>query len=116
MCIKSDFSTVWFFWILKKTFPELNEKLKELEDTCEILVVRHDFRNNAPILDTIVSITRQIMADTTSSVKLIQIIGLASAEGSIKHNNWLAGNRALALKNYIQDVKDVDFPNENEQY
>ena len=64
--------------------------------------LRTDFRNNGPILDTIVSITRQIMADTTSSVKLIQIIGLASAEGSIKHNNWLAGNRALALKNYIQ--------------
>ena len=62
----------------------------------------HDFRNNGPILDTIVSITRQIMADTTSSVKLIQIIGLASVEGSIKHNCWLADGRARALMKHIQ--------------
>ena len=61
-----------------------------------------DFRNNAATLDRIVEITRDIMADTTSSVKLIQIIGLASAEGSIRHNEWLAGGRATALKKYVQ--------------
>lgn len=65
-------------------------------------ILRHDFRNNAPILDTIVSITRQIMADTTSSVRLFQIVGLASVEGSIKHNCQLAEGRAHALKTYIQ--------------
>ena len=65
-------------------------------------ILRHDFRNNAPILDTIVSITRQIMADTTSSVRLFQIVGLASVEGSIKHNCQLAEGRAEALKKYIQ--------------
>ena len=70
----------------------------------------HDFRNNGAILDTIVSITRQIMADTTSSVKLIQIIGLASMEGSIKHNFNLAEGRAHALKKYIQThVSASDF-------
>lgn len=63
----------------------------------------HDFRSNGPTLDTIVSITRQIMADTTSTVKLIQIIGLASVEGSIKHNCWLAENRAIALRTYVQE-------------
>ena len=63
----------------------------------------HDFRSNGPTLDTIVSITRQIMADTTSTVKLIQIIGLASVEGSIKHNCWLAEHRAIALRTYVQE-------------
>ncbi len=62
----------------------------------------HDFRNNAGTLDNIVRITREIMADTTSSVRRIQIIGLASVEGSIAHNNWLAENRALSLKKYVQ--------------
>lgn len=64
--------------------------------------LRHDFRGNAQTLDRIVDITRQIMADTTSSVKVIQIVGLASIEGSVKHNNELAGARGNALKRYIQ--------------
>ena len=69
----------------------------------------HDFRDNAATLDRIVSITRQIMADSTSSVKLIQIIGLASPEGSVKRNNLLAQNRAAALRDYIK--QNVDVPN-----
>ena len=65
--------------------------------------LRHDFRQNASTLDRIIDITRQIKADTTSLVKKIQIIGLASVEGSIKHNRWLAGERARALKDYVQE-------------
>ena len=64
--------------------------------------LRHDFRNNATTLDRIIDITRQIMADTTSLVEKIQIVGLASVEGSVKHNQWLAGERANALKQYVQ--------------
>ena len=65
-------------------------------------VLRADFRENKPTLDRIVDITRQILADTTSSVKKIQIIGLASIEGSIASNERLAQNRALALQHYLQ--------------
>lgn len=61
-----------------------------------------EFRENAEVLTRIIDITRQIMADTTSSVKVIQIIGLASIEGSIAGNETLATNRALALQHYIQ--------------
>lgn len=64
--------------------------------------LRHDFRNNGPTLDRIVSITRDIMADTTSTVKVIQIIGLASVEGPVKRNRALAGRRAEALRRYVQ--------------
>ena len=53
-------------------------------------------------LDRIVSITRDIMADTTSTVKVIQIIGLASVEGRVKRNRALAGRRAEALRRYVQ--------------
>lgn len=62
----------------------------------------HQFRDNAATLDRIVDITRQILADTTSTVKLIQIIGMASVEGPADRNMRLAANRAEALKGYIQ--------------
>ena len=70
-------------------------------------VLRADFRENKPTLDRIVDITRQILADTTSSVKKIQIIGLASIEGSIASNERLAQNRALALQHYLQQQVSV---------
>jgi tetratricopeptide (TPR) repeat protein len=66
-----------------------------------------DFRENERVLNRIIDITRQIMADTTSSVKVIQIIGLASIEGSIAGNETLAKNRALALQHYIQQQLSV---------
>ena len=65
-------------------------------------ILQHDFRGNASVLDRIVNITRQIMADTTSTVKKIQIIGLASIEGTAVSNEQLAADRATALKKYIQ--------------
>ena len=66
-----------------------------------------DYRENRQTLDRIVEITRQIMADTTSSVKKIQVIGLASIEGSPAVNERLAMNRALALQHYIQQAVSV---------
>ena len=70
-------------------------------------ILHADFRENKPILDRIVDITRQILADTTSSVKKVQIIGLASIEGSIAGNERLAQNRALALQHYLQQQVSV---------
>lgn len=65
-------------------------------------LLQHDYRDNGDVLDRIVAITRQIMADTTSMVKKIQIIGLASIEGRLARNEQLAADRAEALKAYIQ--------------
>ena len=64
--------------------------------------ILHDFRSNAATLDRIVDITQQIMADSTSDVKRIQLIGLASIEGKVDGNEQLADNRARALKEYMQ--------------
>lgn len=60
-------------------------------------------RDNGPVLDEIMHITASILADTTSSVSCIQIIGLASIEGSRSRNQALSDNRAKALQAYIQD-------------
>ena len=69
--------------------------------------LRADFRDNRAVLDRIVDLTQKIMADTTSSVKIIQIIGLASIEGSIAGNEKLATNRAIALQRYVQDQLQI---------
>ena len=66
-----------------------------------------DFRENEGVMKRIIDITSQIMADTTSSVKVIQIIGLASIEGSIAGNERLAENRALALQHYVQEQLQI---------
>ncbi len=60
-------------------------------------------RDNGPVLDEIMDITSKILADTTSIVTKIQIIGLASVEGTPRHNQALSDARALALQHYIQD-------------
>lgn len=66
-----------------------------------------DFRDNAPILDRIVDITRQIMADSTSHVVKIQVIGLASVEGPQSRNLQLGKGRAESLKRYVQERVDI---------
>jgi hypothetical protein len=65
-------------------------------------ILDENFRDNAATLGRIVDITRQVMADTTSTVKCIQIIGLASIEGPVDANEALATARAEALKEYLQ--------------
>ncbi len=72
--------------------------------------LRRNFRDNAPILDRIMRISELIMKDTVSSVKKIQIIGMASIEGSLSHNCWLAENRAMALKDYVQRNLSIATP------
>ena len=66
-----------------------------------------DYRENRSVLDRIVDITRQIMADSTSSVKKIQLVGLASVDGNPATNERLAQNRALSLQHYIQQEVTV---------
>jgi len=66
-----------------------------------------DYRENKQVLDRIVDITRQIMADSTSSVKKIQLVGLASVDGNPATNERLAQNRALSLQRYIQQQVSV---------
>lgn len=61
-----------------------------------------DYRSNQKSLSKIIEITRDILNDSTSMVKKIQIVGLASVDGPVKLNEKLAGKRATSLKEYIQ--------------
>ncbi len=65
-------------------------------------ILKYNFRNNAEILDKIIDITGTVMKDARHQMAKIQIIGLASIEGSYKTNEALGINRAKALKTYIQ--------------
>ena len=60
-------------------------------------------RDNSPVLDSVINITKTILKDSVSRVSKIQIVGLASVEGRVAHNVWLSENRALALQKYIQE-------------
>ena len=66
-----------------------------------------DYRNNADVLQHILDVTRQMMDDKSHEVKIIQIVGLSSVEGSDAYNTRLAGERAEALKQYIQQELHV---------
>lgn len=70
--------------------------------------LRTDFRDNAQVLSKIIDITRHILTDSTINVKTINIIGLASIEGPIAHNEDLGKNRALALQHYVQ--QELNLP------
>ena len=61
------------------------------------------YRENSDKLDRIVRATQSIISDTTTIVKKIQIVGLASIEGSVERNEKLASNRALTLQKYVQE-------------
>ena len=65
--------------------------------------LKAEYRENKVVLDSIIYLVDELMADSTVEVKLVQIVGLASVEGPLEHNQWLAGSRAKALEQYIRD-------------
>ncbi|MBR3647479.1 MAG: DUF3575 domain-containing protein [Paludibacteraceae bacterium] len=73
-------------------------------------VIKRHFDNNAVILDSIIYLVSELMKDSLSEMKLIQIVGCASFDGPLARNQRLAWNRARALKNYIS--KRVAVPDE----
>ena len=69
--------------------------------------IHREFGINGLILDSIIHIVSELRKDSLSEMKMIQIVGFASFDGPIKRNKALAGNRAQALKDYIQEHVDV---------
>ena len=72
--------------------------------------LRRDFRDNAATLDRIISIVDEVLADSTSDVKIIQIVGMASIEGPEARNQKLGADRGEALKQYIIAHSKVTSP------
>ena len=63
--------------------------------------LREDFMGNKPILDSIVRISKMIQEDPQIASELISIVGLASIEGRVSHNQDLSDGRAMALRDYV---------------
>ena len=73
-------------------------------------VLSEDFRENRETLQRIIDVTRESASNGNMTIKKIQIVGLASVEGNTAYNEQLAHNRALALKEYVQ--QRVNLPDE----
>ena len=65
--------------------------------------VDRTYIHNDELMDSIMNVIAEAMADTTIEIKLIKIVGMASFDGSLKGNIRLAGSRGEALKEYIQE-------------
>lgn len=70
--------------------------------------LRADYRRNPAQLDSIITTINALKADKNLQVMAINIHGFASPEGSYKHNDYLAKNRARALTEYVR--KMVQLP------
>lgn len=70
--------------------------------------LRADYRRNPEQLDSIITTVKALKADKNLQVMGINIHGFASPEGSYKHNEYLAKNRAITLTEYVR--KMVDLP------
>lgn len=70
--------------------------------------LRADYRRNPAQLDSIITTINALKADKNLQVMAINIHGFASPEGSYKHNEYLAKNRANTLTEYVR--KMVDLP------
>ncbi len=74
--------------------------------------IRPEWRDNQQTLDQIIDATKKLLALDDTRLCKIQIVGLASFDGSVKLNAKIAEGRAEALKKYIQDrlaVSDDQF-------
>ena len=70
-------------------------------------VIDRSFGRNGIVLDSIVYLVSELMKDSLTEMKMIQIVGFASFDGPLKRNIRLAQNRAKALKDYIQTNLNV---------
>lgn len=63
-----------------------------------------DYRRNPIELVRITNTIDSVRADKDINITAITIKGFASPEGRYSHNTWLAQNRTLALKNYVEKL------------
>lgn len=63
-----------------------------------------NFIENDKLMDSIMYILGEAVADTTLRITHIQVVGYASFDGRQSYNEKLAGSRAQTIKEYIQSV------------
>lgn len=82
--------------------------------------IRPDYMNNPRELKKITDMVSEVRNDKDITVLAIKVIGYASPEGTLAHNQWLSENRAKALVDYLlprfdfsRDLYKVVFGGEN---
>ncbi len=63
-----------------------------------------NFIENDKLMDSIMVILGEALADSTLRITRIQVVGFASFDGRQGYNEQLAGTRAETIKEYIQSV------------
>ncbi len=71
-------------------------------------VLYPDYRRNPSELDSIVNTINVVKQDKNVTIRRIDIHGFASPESPYTHNDYLAGTRALTLKNYVRRLVALD--------
>lgn len=66
-----------------------------------------NFIENDKLMDSIMYILGEAMADTTLRITHVQVVGYASFDGRQSYNEKLAGSRAQTIKEYIQSVYEL---------
>ena len=72
------------------------------------IVIYPDYRNNTYELGKIIATIDSVKNDKDITVNSLHIAGTASPEGPYENNVYLAKNRTIALKNYVQNL--YNFP------
>ena len=70
--------------------------------------MRRDFGNNAPVLDRVDRIVREIRNDKNLTVQDLSIVGYASPEGNYNSNMELSKRRAYSFVEYLRRTHNVD--------
>lgn len=69
-----------------------------------------EFSSNKQNLQQIIEAVNLVRTDPRTAIEQISITGYASPEGTLKRNQYLSENRALALKEYIK--RELNVPDE----
>ena len=64
--------------------------------------IRHDYMNNAAVLDEVDKIIHEVKSDANLTINEFKVTGYASPEGAAAHNMKLSENRAKSFVSYVQ--------------
>ena len=71
--------------------------------------IKMDMGNNAAEMEKMLNTLRPILSDSLSVLNKLEIVGLASADGSLAFNTTLSRNRALSAKAWLSEKLHLPY-------
>lgn len=71
--------------------------------------IKMDMGNNAAEMEKMLNTLRPILSDSLSVLNKLEIVGLASADGSLAFNTTLSRNRALSAKEWLSEKLHLPY-------